>query len=161
MGKIKIAFFVDVLQEGFDGVAHTNHKIIENIPHDDFETVYVTPYPPLNKIKPKVINSPYVIWPLQKKYRFALPKFSLSLKKKLDEFSPDIIHFSSPSALGKYAIKYAKSKNKPVTTIYHTHFPSYFEYYIKKFKPLKFIERFSLSIFHRENILHTCIQSDI
>jgi glycosyltransferase involved in cell wall biosynthesis len=53
------------------------------------------------------------------------------LEAKLDDFDPDIVHWSTPSALGWYAVKYAKKRKIPVATIYHTHFTSYVEYFLR------------------------------
>jgi glycosyltransferase involved in cell wall biosynthesis len=55
------------------------------------------------------------------------------LDKELQAFSPDVIHISTPSLLGNYALKAAKRLGVPVISIYHTHFISYVEYYVKHF----------------------------
>ncbi len=83
----------------------------------------------------KCIHVPTLGVPGNKGYRFATP---LLQKAELDEqirlFSPDLVHISTPpSLLGNYALKFAKRLCIPVTTIYHTHFISYVEYYFKKF----------------------------
>jgi len=148
MEKLKIAFFVDVLEENFDGVAHTYHHIIPRIPTEKIEVIFITPLPPKSDIGFKVVRCPYIFMPLQKRYRIGLPKMSFRVKNALNDFNPDIVHYSSPSGLGKYAIKYAQKRKIPVTNIYHTHFPSYFEYYVKRFPLLKFIQNKALRVFH-------------
>ncbi len=148
MKKLKIAFFVDVLEENFDGVAHTYHHIIPRIPTDKIEVIFITPLPPKNDIGFEVVRCPYIFMPLQKRYRIGLPALTTKVKRALNDFKPDIIHYSSPSSLGKYAIKYAQQKKLPITNIYHTHFPSYFEYYIKRFPILKFLQNKALHLFH-------------
>lgn len=47
------------------------------------------------------------------------------------EFNPDVIHITSPSLLGKYALNYGQFHKIPVITIYHTHFISYIDYYLE------------------------------
>ncbi len=161
MSKFKIAFFVEVMEEDFDGVAHTYHQIIPKIAKDKVDIVFFTPLPPKKDIGFKVVNSPYIFMPLQKQYRIGLPKLTSKIKNELESFSPDLIHFSSPSSMGKYAIKYAKKRNIPVTTIYHTHFPSYFSYYIKRFPFLKLFSNYTLKIFHwfYHNVTHVFVPS--
>ena len=62
----------------------------------------------------------------------AFPLFSKGrLRRKLQEFQPDVIHIATPSMLGEFALKYANQHHIPVLTIYHTHFTSYVEYYLK------------------------------
>ena len=70
--------------------------------------------------------------PFNISYRAALPGLSKrKLLKKLNDFNPDVIHISTPSLLGFFALKYAKENNIPVLAIYHTHFISYMKYYFK------------------------------
>ena len=123
--------------------------------------IFITPLPPKNNIGFRVVNCPYVFMPLQKNYRIGLPKLTAKVKKALQDFKPDIIHYSSPSGLGKYAIKYAKKKGLPVTSIYHTHFPSYFEYYIKRFPLLKYLQDTAYRVFrgYYQNTDHVFVPS--
>lgn len=130
MKKIRVAFFVDVLQEHFDGVSNTMHQIIRRIPKDQMEAIFITPLVPDEDIGFPVYQCTYVNLYVNKGYRLAVPGWMKGLKKLLDEFLPDVIHWSSPSQLGDYAIKYARRNALPVTTIYHTHFPTYVEYYL-------------------------------
>lgn len=131
MGKVKIVFFIDVLKENMDGVSNTMHQIIARLPSDKFEAIFVTPLPPENPDFPfPVYQCPYFELPFYKGYRFALPAKMKELENTLDAFSPDIVHWSTPSALGWYAVKYARKCRIPVVTIYHTHFTSYVEYYL-------------------------------
>ncbi len=62
----------------------------------------------------------------------ALPVLAkTTIKEKLQEFLPDVIHIATPSLLGNFALKYAQLKQLPVLSIYHTHFISYIDYYLK------------------------------
>ncbi|WP_258104786.1 glycosyltransferase family 1 protein [Marinoscillum sp. MHG1-6] len=131
--KIRIAFFADILEENFDGVTHTLYHIVRHAPRDRFDFVFVTPHPPKKETNfPfSVIISPGIKLPLYKEYMFALPFLRKSIERKLDRFDPHIIHFTTPSLLGVYALRYGKKKNIPVITTYHSHFPSYIEYYFR------------------------------
>jgi glycosyltransferase involved in cell wall biosynthesis len=140
--KIKVAFFSDVLRENLDGVTYTMYNIIERIPQDRFDYLFITPFPPSDPslIPYPVYRCPYVRFPLYGAYPFAFPAFSTKLKRVLDDFKPDIVHFTTPTLLGRYAVKYAMEKRIHLFSTYHTHFMSYIEYYTI-FKFLGGIER--------------------
>ncbi len=131
--KIRIAFFADILEEHFDGVTHTLYQIVRHAPKDQFDIVFVTPHPPKKEsLFPfKIIISPGFKWPFYKQYRLALPFLRKSIEQKLDRFKPHIIHFTTPSLLGVYALRYGKKRNIPVITTYHSHFPAYIDYYFR------------------------------
>lgn len=131
MEKIKVAFLVDVLREHFDGVSNTMHQIIKRIPKEEVDAIFITPQLPDEDIGFPVYQCTYLGVPFNKGYRLAVPGLMPKLKNILDEFAPDVIHWSSPFLLGSYAIKYAKRNGLPNSTIYHTHYPSYADYYLK------------------------------
>ncbi|PIB35714.1 hypothetical protein BFP72_10070 [Reichenbachiella sp. 5M10] len=130
--KKKVVLFADVLEEDFDGVSITLNKIIASFPKDRFDLMIVTPHPPkdMSAIDFPILLCPYFKIPFQVGYRMGLPGKMEGLKESLDAFAPDVVHFTSPSLLGRYAIKYAKGKHIPVMTIYHTHYPTYLKYYM-------------------------------
>lgn len=130
MSRVRVAFLVDVLREHFDGVSNTMHQIISRIPRNRIEPIFITPQIPNEDIGFPVYQCPYYEFPFYKDYRFALPRRMKGLEMILDDFDPDIIHWSSPTKLGSYAVKYALKNQLPVTTIYHTHFPTYANYYL-------------------------------
>lgn len=131
--KIRIAFFADILEENVDGVTHTLYQIIKYAPKDRLDIVFVTPHPPKKETNfPfSIIMCPGLVNPLQTDYRIALPFLRKSIAQKLDKFDPHIIHFTTPSLLGAYALKYGRKRGKPVITTYHSHFPGYIEYYFR------------------------------
>lgn len=133
MRKIKIAFFADVLIRDFDGCLRTVFNIIDRIPKDRFDIEFFCgDNAPDDNIPFKVHRIPNVRIPMNKHYKMALPFLA---KKKLDilldNYKPDIIHITSPSPLGNYAKNYGKKNNLGVSTIYHTHFISYVDYYLR------------------------------
>ncbi|WP_416865286.1 MAG: glycosyltransferase family 4 protein [Imperialibacter sp.] len=132
MSKVKIVFFIDVLKKDFDGVSNTTNQIAYRLPRDQFDAIFITPLPPEDPEFPfPVYICPSIDIPLYKQYKLALPKRMKGLEAKLDDFKPDIVHWSTPSALGWYAVDYAKKRKIPVATIYHTHFTSYVEYFLR------------------------------
>lgn len=142
MQKTRVAFFIDSLKEHQDGVSNTSHQIIRKINENNLEAIFITSMPPTNPAFGfPVYQTRYVSFPYTPEYRFALPS-KRKLFKILDDFKPDLVHWSSPSLLGKLAIKYAKKRDIPNVAIYHTHFVSYIEYF-KWLQAKSFLTRFT------------------
>jgi glycosyltransferase involved in cell wall biosynthesis len=131
--KIRVALFTEVLKENVDGVTHTLYKMIERIPKEKFDFLFITPFPPSNKAKfpYPIVECRSMHLPQYKHYRLAIPYYDSKLQKALKRYRPDIIHFVSPSFLGHFALRYALANNIPVVSTYHTHFPMYVGYYLK------------------------------
>jgi len=137
MRKIKIAFFAENLIDDFDGASRTVFQILNRIPSDEFEFMYFTAVPPQNgkSVNGEIFQFPSVPIPSNETYRAAIPYFSKGrMWDALDNFQPDVIHFTSPSPMSSYAKKYGKKRGVPVIAIYHTHFISYVKYYFRKMK---------------------------
>ncbi len=47
------------------------------------------------------------------------------ISKKVEELKPDMVHISSPGAVGHFGLKLAKKMNIPFSGTYHTDFPAY------------------------------------
>ena len=134
MDKIKVVFFADILISDFDGASRTMFQLIDRIPSDQFEFLFICGLGPHQIGDFKCVHVSTLGVPGNKTYRFATPLLQKAeLEDQIQSFSPDLIHISTPSLLGSYALKAAKRLDIPVITIYHTHFISYVEYYIKKF----------------------------
>ena len=132
MPKLRIAFFAEMLLENYDGAIRTMHHIIKRIPKDKFEVIFICGVPPKNDIGFKVITVPTVTIPFNKNYKVALHQLSQhKLAAALDDFKPDLVHISTPSPLGHFGLAYAEKMKIPVSTIYHTHYLSYIDYYLR------------------------------
>ncbi len=130
--KIRVAFFSDILLEDFDGAVRTMYQIINRIPGDRFEFMFFTGITPRKKMSSKVVKVPSVTIPFNSNYKAALPFLaSGKIDKRIKKFKPDIIHIASPSPLGNHALQLGQEMGIPVLTIYHTHFLSYVEYYLR------------------------------
>ncbi|WP_420317657.1 glycosyltransferase family 4 protein [Ekhidna sp.] len=129
MKKIKIAFFIDTLKEGLDGVSNTSHQIIERLGEHAIEPLFITGLPPENpKFPYRVYQTRYIPLPYWKDLRLAIPSRK-RIFKVLDEFKPDLIHWSTPSLLGKIAVSYSIKRSIPNIAIYHTHIVSHADYF--------------------------------
>ncbi|MDD4777880.1 MAG: glycosyltransferase family 1 protein [Fermentimonas sp.] len=130
--KVRVAFFNDVLVKDFDGAVKTMYQLINRIDPARFEYLFFCGMPPKQKTSLNIVKVPSIIIPFNISYRAALPGLSKrKLFKRLNDFHPEVIHISTPSFLGFFALKYAKENNIPVLAIYHTHFISYMKYYFK------------------------------
>ena len=134
MDKVKVIFFADMLIADFDGASKTMYQLINRIPSERFEFLFVCGAGPDRIAGFKCIRVFALSVPGNKSYRVATAVFQKAeLDKEIVRFAPDIIHIATPSLLGNYALKAAKRMGIPVMSIYHTHFVSYVDYYVKNF----------------------------
>ncbi|SEO56617.1 Glycosyltransferase involved in cell wall bisynthesis [Mucilaginibacter gossypiicola] len=132
MKKIKVAFFAEILIEDFDGAVRTMYQLINRIDRNVFEFLFVYGAGPDSIAGFESLKVPALTLPINTGYTMAIPALVMSeLKEEIDNFSPDVIHIATPSLLGNFALKYATQQGLPVMSIYHTHFISYIDYYLK------------------------------
>ncbi|MEM8909084.1 MAG: glycosyltransferase, partial [Bacteroidota bacterium] len=133
MKKIKVAFIAEMLVEDADGAIRTMFQIINRIPQHRFEFLFICGVPPKRQLDFKVVTLPTAPLPINNNYSMALPFLSEGkMSRTLNQFQPDLIHISTPSPMGHFAQKYAKKAEIPLLSIYHTHFLSYVDYYLRK-----------------------------
>ena len=132
MKKLRIAFFAEILIKEFDGATRTMFQIIDRIESTQYEFLFFCGEAPKEDFPHETFHVPAITIPFNKTYKMAsMFGNGPSIRKKLKEFSPHIIHIATPSPLGYFGLKYGRSKNIPVISIYHTHFLSYIKYYTK------------------------------
>lgn len=135
MRKIRVAFFADMLIENFDGAARTIYQIIQRIDRSRYEFFFITGSAPGPDFPYKYYLVPSIEIPKNEDYKMAIPALAFfEMNNAMLIFKPDVIHISSPSFLGRYALDYGRNHQIPVITIYHTHFISYIDYYFKDAK---------------------------
>lgn len=107
-------------------------QLIHRIPAEGFEFLFICGVGPKTIAGFECMRIPAVTIPVNRTYKMAVPWFSGGrIKRRLRTFQPDVVHIATPSLLGEFALKYANRHQVPVLTIYHTHFISYIEYYLK------------------------------
>lgn len=132
MKRIRVAFFAEILIEDFDGASRTMFQLISRIDTRRFDFLFVCGAGPDAIMGYECLKIPTINLPINTNYTMALPALAKKeLKKKLRGFGPEIIHIATPSLLGAFALKYARKREIPVISIYHTHFISYIDYYFK------------------------------
>ncbi len=130
---IKVAFFAEMMIEDFDGASRTMFQLINRIDTSRFEFFFIYGTGPEQLDSFKSLRIPAFHIPFNRNYTLAVPAIAQkSIRKQLKEFQPDVIHIATPSMLGNYALQYAKKNEIPTISIYHTHFISYIDYYLKK-----------------------------
>src|SRR5690606_7235816 len=114
------------------GASRTMFQLIKRIDHMRFEFLFICGVGPDQINSYECVKIPVINLPINAGYTMALPTLmKKEVKKKLKEFKPDVIHIATPSLLGGFALKHARKNSLPVITIYHTHFISYIDYYLK------------------------------
>ena len=132
MRKIKVAFFAEILTEDLDGAVRTMYQIINRIDAVNFDFLFIYGNGPSKIAGFKGLRIPSIRLPFNKNYTVALPCLARTrLNDSLQAFSPDVVHIATPSLLGYFGLSYAVKNSLPVITIYHTHFISYVDYYLK------------------------------
>ena len=130
MSKTKIAFFSDMLMRDYDGCMRTVFHIIDRKP-DDVDIKYFTGQGAVKGLNEPVVSIPNLTIPFNSNYKIAIPQLAyFKIRKEIENYKPDVIHITTPSMLGNYALQIAQEKGIPVSTIYHTHYISYVNYYL-------------------------------
>lgn len=125
---LRIAIFTDTYFPQVNGVAKTLKKYTDYLERKGFEFEVFAPevdgaslYPRVHQFK----SIPFFLYP-ECRTAFAHPS---TILERLQTFSPDIIHVTTPLSMGLLGIHAAKRLNIPIVSSYHTHFDQYLEYY--------------------------------
>lgn len=126
---MKIAYFNAMLAKGHDGVTRVVYQMIDGATTRGHKVLAISATIPPEEERMvdfhRVVSIPL---PWQKIYRVAVPGIQ-TFAKQLDEFKPDLLHINSPCTLGFAAMHYARKRDIPAVATYHTHFPTYAQYY--------------------------------
>jgi len=134
MNKLKIAFFSDMLMRDYDGCMRTVFHIIDRQP-EDVDIKYFTGQGSVKGLNQPAVTVPNMTIPFNNDYKIALPQLAyFKIRREIELYKPDVIHITTPSMLGNFALQIAKEKGIPVSTIYHTHYISYINYYLENLK---------------------------
>lgn len=158
---MRVAFFAEILIKDFDGASRTMFQLIERIPSADFEFLFVCGMHQKDlEDSFSVLKVPTLQVPGNATYRFSVPVLKKkTLEKQLKTFNPDVVHIATPSFLGNFGLKFAQKNSIPVITIYHTHFISYMDYYLKSVPFLinpakKLIQKSYNSFYNKTDIVY-------
>ncbi len=130
MSKFKVAIFTGNYNHIRDGVSLTLNRLVAFLLNNNAEVLVFGPTveKPALEHAGTLVPVPSTKLPGRPEYRFSR-SFPKSVREKLINFGPDIVHIATPDLLGFRALKWAKKNQKPVVASYHTHFSSYLKYY--------------------------------
>lgn len=126
---MRVALFTDTFYPQVNGVARTLKKLTDHYDKRRIEYKVFTPdfqdkgenYPNVHSFT----SFPFFLYP-ECRTAIANPK---TIRKQLMDFSPTLIHVTTPLTMGLYGIRGAKKLDLPLVASYHTHFDVYLNYY--------------------------------
>ncbi|MFI8685227.1 glycosyltransferase family 4 protein [Rossellomorea sp. NPDC077527] len=126
---MRVALFSDTYYPQVNGVARTLKRLTDHYEKRRIEyKVFVpdlhdqkSPYPNVHSFT----SFPFFLYP-ECRTAIANPK---TIVKQLKDFSPTLIHVTTPLTMGFYGIRGAKKMEIPLVASYHTHFDMYLNYY--------------------------------
>ncbi|APG63050.1 glycosyl transferase family 1 [Sphingorhabdus lutea] len=130
VNELKIALFSGNYNYVRDGANKALNKLVEYLLRMGAQVRVYSPTVDNPAFEPMgdLISVPSFAIPGRPEYRIPL-QLSNRIKEDLREFSPNIVHISSPDRVARQAVKWAHSQNIPVLCSVHTRFESYLQYY--------------------------------
>lgn len=131
---MKIAYFTDTYLPQVNGVTNTLSKLGEYLNSKSIHHMFFSPEYPDNNNQNNAHVSSYVkrfksvSLPMYPECRISIPYYN-NICKAADDFKPDIIHLITSSGIGLRGLKYARDKNIPIVSSFHTYFDAYLKYY--------------------------------
>lgn len=124
-----------------DGVALTLNRLVQYLESREANVLIFAPTtnkPPALDHNGTLISVPSIPVPGRSDYRLTI---GISRKgwSRLEAFEPDLVHIATPDYAGAQALKWAKSRQIPVVSSFHTHFTAYLKYFAA-YNPLYCIE---------------------
>ncbi len=147
---MKVAIVTESFLPKVDGIVTMLTNTVECLRRNGDEVMIFAPSGgPSELFGAEVVAMPSMAFPLYKELRLALPR--TSMRQKLEQFQPDLLHAFEPVLLGVGGIYYSAEMHIPLVVSYHTNLPAYLRYY-----KLGFIEKLTWSLMrirhHRANL---------
>lgn len=133
----RIALFAGAYNHISDGVALTLNRLVRYLESRGAKVLIFAPTtnkPPALSHNGTLISVPSIPVPGRSDYRLSV---GISRKgwSRLEAFEPDLVHIATPDYAGAQALKWAKSRQTPVVSSFHTHFTAYLKYFAE-YNPL-------------------------
>ncbi|MGM0751298.1 MAG: glycosyltransferase family 4 protein [Bacillota bacterium] len=126
---MRVALFSDTYHPQVNGVARTLKRLTNHYEKRGIEYKVFVPDTQEKKGSYPNVHSftsfPFFFYP-ECRTAIANPK---TIEKQLKDFSPTLIHVTTPLTMGLYGVRGAKKMNLPLAASYHTHFDLYLNYY--------------------------------
>ncbi len=126
----RIALFTGNYHHIADGVSLTLNRLVRHLDARGDAVLVFGPTvarPPMAHAG-TLVGVPSVPVPGRPEYRFTTA-FTSEACERLEAFRPDLVHLATPDWLGYKAMRWAEARGLPTVASYHTHFPSYLQYY--------------------------------
>jgi glycosyltransferase involved in cell wall biosynthesis len=151
--SLKIAIVTESFLPKIDGIVTMLTKTVECLRRNGDEVLIFAPSGgPAELFGAEVVGMPSMACPLYPELRLALPR--TSMREKLEQFQPDVLHLFEPVLLGVGGIYYSAELHVPLVISYHTNLPAYLGYY-----GLRAIEKLTWTLMrvrHRRANLNLC-----
>jgi len=155
---LKIAIITESFLPKIDGIVTMLTKTVECLRQNGDEVIIFAPSGgPAEIFGAEVVSMPSAAFPLYPELRLALPR--TSMRQKLEEFQPDLLHVFEPVLLGVGGIYYSAELGIPLVVSSHTNLPAYLRYY-----KLGLIEKLTwklMRIRHRRANLNLCTSTAV
>lgn len=127
---MRVVYFSESLYPLVDGVSRTLARLFETLLREQVDFRVVSPFVPGESVswRDRVIPVAYAHFPPYPDYRVSRPG-GANLRRRLEDFDPDLVHVVSPTPMAVWAQRYARQRGIPSVASFHTHFVSYFRYY--------------------------------
>ncbi len=126
----RIALFTGNYHHIPDGVSLTLNRLVRHLEARGDEVLVFAPtveHPPMEHAG-TLVPLPSIAAPGRPEYRLTYV-FPHEARERLEGFQPDLVHIATPDRAGFAALSWARRHGVPAVTTYHTHFPSYLDYY--------------------------------
>ncbi len=126
----RIALYTGAYNHIADGVSLTLNRLVAYLLEGRAEVLVLAPTTdePVLEHHGELEAAPSFAIPGRPEYRISVG-LSQGNRRRLDAFSPDIMHIATPDVTGVQALAWAQRRGVPIVASYHTHFSSYLDYY--------------------------------
>jgi phosphatidylinositol alpha 1,6-mannosyltransferase len=132
---MRILHFAGTILEGHDGVSRVLHRLRQEFARTSDQHHFISPILPQRRFA-EALGVPSLPLPVSSGYRLSRMS-SRGLEAHFSHLNPDVLHIHSPCTLGWAAALWGRREGIPVVSTFHTHFPSYADYYgVGLLKPL-------------------------
>ena len=129
MLPLRIALFTGNYNHIEDGVSRTLGRLVGFLEREGHEVTVLGPTVADPLRQPGRFRAvPSVPAGFRPEYRVSVG-FPRALRRDVERFAPHVVHIATPDVLGHRALTWASGLEMPVVSTYHTHFPSYLDYY--------------------------------
>ncbi len=126
--QVKVALFTEVFLPKIDGVVTRLRNTVAELQRQGDQVLIFAPGEGITNYEgADIVRMPGNRFPLYPELTLSFPR--ASMRRRLLNFEPDVIHAADPACLAAGAVYYADVLNKPLIVSYHTRLPKYLHYY--------------------------------